>query len=97
MSTVGYGGIVASTVPGRIIAIICILFGAFILSLIVGVIATGFELEDNQAESIVSITEKKSAIKAVVAAMRYNAKRNIRYRLKEESEFNDGDVNNETT
>jgi hypothetical protein len=57
MSTVGYGGIVASTVPGRILAIICILFGAFILSLIVSVIATGFELGDDQAESIVSITE----------------------------------------
>jgi hypothetical protein len=92
MSTVGYGGIVASTVPGRIIAIICILFGAFILSLIVSVIATGFELGDDQAESIVTITEKKSAIKAVIASLRYNAKRNIRYRLKDEAEFNDGDL-----
>jgi hypothetical protein len=44
MSTVGYGGIVASTVPGRFLAIIAILFGAFILSLLVSVIAIGFEL-----------------------------------------------------
>ena len=32
---------------------------------------------------------------AVIAAMRYNAKRNIRYRLKDESDFNDGDLNND--
>jgi hypothetical protein len=92
MSTVGYGGIVASTFPGRVLAIIAILFGAFILSLIVSVIAAGFELNDDQADTIVTITEQKSAVRAVVAAMRYNAKRNIRYRLKDEQEFNDGEM-----
>jgi hypothetical protein len=42
MTTVGYGDTVASTVPGRMIAIIAILFGAFILSLAVSLIAIGF-------------------------------------------------------
>jgi hypothetical protein len=44
MLTVGYGNIVATTPVGRSFAVMAILTGAFLLSLLVGLILALFEL-----------------------------------------------------
>lgn len=47
MTTVGYGNIVATTPYGRISVILAILFGSFLLSLLVGLIINWFSLPSN--------------------------------------------------
>jgi phage shock protein PspC (stress-responsive transcriptional regulator) len=55
MTTVGYGNIVATTPYGRVSVILAILFGAFLLSLLVGLIINWFSLPSNQEEAINNI------------------------------------------
>jgi hypothetical protein len=56
MTSVGYGDMLPNTVPGRFIAISMAIFGAFILGLVVNVIALTFVLEDNKKKALCSIT-----------------------------------------
>lgn len=48
MTTVGYGNMYPATWPGRGLMIIAIIFGAFLMALLVSIITMGFLLEDNK-------------------------------------------------
>lgn len=62
MLTVGYGNIVASTPVGRTFAVMAILAGAFLLSLLVGLILALFELPIEQEKSVSMIEEQRLAV-----------------------------------
>ena len=79
MSSVGYGAMYPVTVPGRFLNILCIIVGAFLLSLLVSLIAVGMMLEDNKKEALAEIAEKKRAIRVISTALKYNQTRNLRY------------------
>ena len=52
MTSVGYGGIVASTPLGRAVTIISTIVGAFLLSLLVAIITDWFIMEERQTDAI---------------------------------------------
>lgn len=72
MTTVGYGNIVASTPVGRALAITAIIVGAFLLSLLVGLILAWFELESDKEDAITTIEESFLAVKLVRAGLTLN-------------------------
>ena len=81
MSTVGYGATYPSTGPGRFLMIFATLVGAFLLSLLVSLIAVGLMLEENKKEALSEIAEKKRAGSVISTALKYNALRNLRYKM----------------
>ena len=81
MSSVGYGATYPSTVPGRFLMLFCTMVGAFLLSLLVSLIAVGLMLEDNKKEALAEVAEKKRAGAVISAALKYNAIRNLRYKM----------------
>jgi hypothetical protein len=81
MSTVGYGATYPSTGPGRFLMILATLVGAFLLSLLVSLIAVGLMLEENKKEALSEIAEKKTAGSVISQALKYNALRNLRYKM----------------
>lgn len=56
MTTVGYGDVYAVSPFGRLISIINALWGAFVISLLVGSISGIFNLNDNQKKAVADIT-----------------------------------------
>ena len=52
MSSVGYGGVIASTPVGRGITLFTTLVGAFLLSLLVAIITDWFIMSERKAEAI---------------------------------------------
>jgi hypothetical protein len=46
MTTVGYGNMYPVTEPGRCIMLVAIIYGAFLLALLIEVIAIGVTLQD---------------------------------------------------
>lgn len=83
MSTVGYGGIIASTPIGRGITVIAIVIGAFLLSLLVAIITDWFVMEEKQSEAIDKMQIDVLAGESVRRAFAYNIARAKRYRLME--------------
>ncbi len=59
MTTVGYGDVVAVSPFGRIISIINALWGAFVISLLVGSIASILTLSDAQKKAVCEITSSQ--------------------------------------
>jgi hypothetical protein len=59
MTTVGYGDVYAVSPFGRIISIINALWGAFVISLLVGSISTIFNLNEQQKKAMAVITSEK--------------------------------------
>jgi hypothetical protein len=57
MTTVGYGDVFAVSPFGRVISIVNALWGAFLISLVVGSISVIFELSDNQKLAVQEIAE----------------------------------------
>jgi hypothetical protein len=53
MTTVGYGNMYPVTVPGRSIMIVAVLYGAFLLALLIEVIAIGVALEEAPKNAII--------------------------------------------
>ena len=72
MTTVGYGGIFPSTVPGRALTIIAVLVGAVILSVLISVIDKSLNLQDNEKEALKVTIEKKRACRVIKTALQYN-------------------------
>lgn len=56
MTSVGYGDMLPNTYVGRGIALCMAIFGAFLLGLVVNVIAYLFDLEKNKKKVLCSIT-----------------------------------------
>jgi len=55
MTSVGYGGIFATTPLGRFMSIITAFVGAFLLSLLVAIITEWFIMEERQGDAIKSM------------------------------------------
>lgn len=53
MTTVGYGNMYPVTVPGRSVMIVAIIYGAFLLALLIEVIAIGVTLQETPKNAIV--------------------------------------------
>jgi hypothetical protein len=53
MTTVGYGNMYPVTLPGRSIMVVAVLFGAFLLALLIEVIAIGVALEETPKAAII--------------------------------------------
>jgi voltage-gated potassium channel len=81
MSTVGYGDVVASTPMGRFITIIMIFSGAYLTTLLIAVQASLLSLQETGKSAIVEVTEQKSALGAIVAALRFQVARTKRYKM----------------
>ena len=59
MTSVGYGDMYPCTVGGRLITVMCALIGAFILSLLVTVMAIFMVFDDNTKGILIQITDQK--------------------------------------
>jgi hypothetical protein len=57
LTGIGIGVIMPSTVPGRALSIVCTVIGAFIFSILVGVILLGFELPEARNGALQKITQ----------------------------------------
>ena len=78
LTTVGYGDISPCTFPGRIVAMISALWGAFLISLLVVTVSSIFDLNNNQKMALrhIRLTRRaavtiSSAIKFFLAKKRY--------------------------
>mmetsp|Transcript_16179 Transcript_16179/g.25061 ORF Transcript_16179/g.25061 Transcript_16179/m.25061 type:complete len:113 (-) Transcript_16179:657-995(-) len=78
MTTVGYGDIAPKTTPGRCVAMVVALWGAFLISLLVVTVGSVFELNENQKMALrhIRLTRKaattlSSGIKYFLAKKRY--------------------------
>ena len=81
MTTVGYGGVIATTPRGRQLALCSVAIGAFLLSVLVAIITEWFILSENQDKAIAKITTNRKAGVALRTAFQYNVARAKRYRL----------------
>lgn len=81
MSSVGYGGVIASTPVGRGITIVTAIIGAFLLSLLVAIITDWFVMDETKAEAISTMQKDRFAVAAVRTAFQYNVARAKRYKL----------------
>jgi len=75
MTTVGYGDVFAVSPLGRMISIINALWGAFVISLLVGSISGIFNLHENQKKAVADICKQKQAASSIRTSIQYfNAK-----------------------
>ena len=81
MTSVGYGGIIASTPLGRGVTLLTTIVGAFLLSLLVAIITEWFIMHEKQVDAIHTMTKDRCAVEAVRTAFQYSTARNKRYRL----------------
>ena len=65
MSSVGYGGIIASTPVGRGITIFTSIIGAFLLSLLVAIITDWFIMSERKTKAIYQMQRDRFAVTAV--------------------------------
>jgi len=65
MTTVGYGDVVPSTPPGRIIAIFTAMWGAFLISLMVLSVGQIFALNEKEEEANEHLKKARVAARAI--------------------------------
>lgn len=71
MSTVGYGDLFPGTIFGRIVGVLCSMWGAFVFSMIVFTFQSLLELDHNQSDAFLSIKETRAAARVVTASLIY--------------------------
>ena len=72
LTSVGYGDLYPSSFLGKIVGIILSLWGSFVLSLLVTIIQTIFELSSKESLAVQEIRLKRSAAKSILQALRFN-------------------------
>jgi len=70
-TTVGYGGMVPHTSLGRIIIIVVIVMGTFLMSIIIAAMAVAVESTEDEKKTFKKIRSEIDATTAIVSAMRY--------------------------
>ena len=75
LATVGCGDLSPSTIPGKIIIMICALWGAFMISLIVLTVGNYFRLNDKQKKALSHIRISRSAAKIISLSFKYFLKK----------------------
>ena len=78
MSTIGYGEMFPSTILGRLVGLICAMWGAFVFSMIVFTFQKMFKLSKNQQLAFSSIKQTRAAARVIVACFTYQV-----YKVKE--------------
>ena len=68
MSSVGYGGIIATTPGGRFNSLLIALIGAFLLSLLVALTTEWFIMEERQTRAINKMSKDRFAVESVRTA-----------------------------
>lgn len=81
MTSVGYGGVIASTQVGRALTLSGAIAGAFLLSLAIAIVIQWFVLEERKVNAINQMILDKKAAVTVRTAFQYNVARAKRYRL----------------
>ena len=71
MATVGYGDLYPCTVFGRIVGVLCAMWGAFMFSMIVFTFQYLLELDSKQSEAFLSIKQTRAAARVVTASLIY--------------------------
>lgn len=71
MTTVGYGDFVPVTALGKLIIVIAALWGGFIISLLIISVGEIFSLSVPQKIAYDRLIRVRSAVKCIIAAMRY--------------------------
>ena len=71
LSTIGYGELFPSTFPGRIIAIVCTMWGAYAFSMIVFTFRKGLELNANQIRALTEIKTTRAAGKTICSLVNF--------------------------
>jgi hypothetical protein len=72
MATIGYGDLYPTTLFGRVVAIICAMWGAFAFSMIVFTLESSLQLSQNKNKAFQAIVRSRAAAKAILAALSYN-------------------------
>lgn len=91
MTSVGYGNIVATTPVGRLVTLIAAIIGAFYLAIMVALVTEWLTLEPKQALCMHKIKDQQACGKSVLAALKYNAARQKRYRMLTNGEEKEGE------
>ena len=81
MTSVGYGGVITSTLIGRSFALASAIVGAFLLSLAIAIVIEWFVLEETKVNAMNQMIIDKKATVAVRTAFQYNVARAKRYCL----------------
>lgn len=71
MSTVGYGELYPSTVFGRIVGVVCAMWGSFMFSMLVFTFKKLLDLDPNQKLAFLSIKQTRTAGRVVVNSLKY--------------------------
>ena len=71
ITTVGYGDITAKSLVGKSLLMVCSIWGAILLSLIVLVVANMFELKKSQKKAMRDLHASRKAIKSISLAIKY--------------------------
>lgn len=71
MSTIGYGDLSPSTFPGRCVAVLCSMWGAYAFSMLVFTMRKALELNANQVRALALIKQTRTAGKVICAFMAY--------------------------
>ena len=72
MATIGYGDFYPGTLFGRIVAVLCAMWGAFAFSMIVLSLESSLQLNRNQSKAFHSIVRSRAAAKVIAASLYYN-------------------------
>lgn len=90
LTTVGYGDISPSTIPGRMICMISALWGAFLIGAIVSCLNDTFGLTYEQELALGKIRLSRKAARTIQASFRYFAskKKYVKEKLKENKAHN---------
>lgn len=71
MATIGYGDLYPSTFPGRCVAVLCSMWGAYAFSMLVFSMRKALELNANQVRALALIKQTRTAGKVICAFMCY--------------------------
>ena len=81
MSSVGYGDIIACTPIGRFLAMTSVVVGAFLLSLMVTLTTSWFNIDDQSVGAVDKMQKDSLAVDTIRTALQYNVARAKRSRL----------------
>jgi hypothetical protein len=71
MSTIGYGELYPSTFPGRVVAVLCSMWGAYAFSIMVFTMQKALELNANQVRALTTIKLTRAAGKVICGFLSY--------------------------
>jgi hypothetical protein len=71
MTTVGYGDIYPATDFGKIVAIVCSLWGTFLISLLILIAADIFALTMREQKALHHLMQTRKAARLITSAMKY--------------------------